>query len=99
MASASKRRWFQCSLRSILFWHVPFAAVLALIVTWPHEPAPAADSGFGNVMFYNIGDAIVTRMQIYAGILLVVIWFAAPPIANLVRRTWRNRGNTSAVQC
>jgi hypothetical protein len=44
MSEARPRRgWFQFSLRTVLLWIVPYAAVVACIVAWPlgDNPTPS----------------------------------------------------------
>jgi hypothetical protein len=92
MTPTTKRRWLQFSLHWFLFWHVPFAAVVALIISRRSEPQPAPDLLRLNIAFHAIGEAILFNMKICAGILLTVIWIAVPTITGPVRRKWRDRG-------
>ena len=89
MTAPNRSRWFRFSLRWLLFWHLPLTVALALIVTWPDDPAPLPDLPGINVAFHRIGSEILLNMKICAVIVLSLVWFAVPSIAGVVRNRSR----------
>jgi hypothetical protein len=98
MTPALRLRRFQFSLRSMLLWHVPCAALLAYIATIPNPPLPPYDPYDPlrlNLHFgYPIAVATLLVTKIIGAGLLIVTWLFAPwltrTMASLFRR-WRAR--------
>ena len=69
----------------MLFWLVPYVALLVWIASWRREPLPEE----------SIGDAIggvvaLALAELYAAAVVTTAWIALSAIAMLVRRFRRN---------
>jgi hypothetical protein len=84
--SYPQRRWYQFSLRRLLFWDVPSVGLLAMIVTWPSDPEPAAPDWLGmNIAMHKIGEVILFRLKILLSLSLILVWLFMPRIVQTAR--------------
>jgi hypothetical protein len=101
MTPAPKLRWFQFSLRSILLWHIPCAALLAYIATLPNPPVPPYDPYDPlrlNLHFgypFAVGMLLLTKI-VGAG-LLTLTWLVAPWLTRTMARWFRRRRARPAI--
>ena len=89
MTPAPKRRWFQFSLRRLLFWDVIFIAVIALLLSYPRQPELPYDPYDPLELkreFHELFEDMSARMRIVGAVLVGVAWLVLPTIA---RSVWR----------
>lgn len=95
MTPAPKLHRFQFSLRSILLWYVPCAALLAYIVTVPNPPEPPYDPYDPLRLNLHIGHPIAMAILLWTKIigagLLILTWLFAPWITRTTARWFRGR--------
>ncbi len=89
MSAALEKRWYQLTLRRILFWHLPYAGIMAslsleiMAVQIPRNPFDP----FGIIQ--QVIEAIVIGFLVQLGILVTLVWLLAPGVVHVGARVWR----------
>jgi hypothetical protein len=96
-----KRRWFQYSLRSLLFWIVPYAAFYAAVVSsiLSRHGAQAPTGTPGDFLYdlrmakWEFGEALGAEMRQNMAIDFTLAWIALPILSWAIWRYASRRRN------
>jgi len=76
MSEAPKRRWLRFSLRRVLFWDVPYVALMALILSpFFRRPPPRPANVFDMA---ELAEAMAFGLAIEFALFLTLIWLLVP---------------------